>query len=78
MLMCHPDLKQIYFIAVGDHTNPSLDTLFHVQSLLVSEILVEAVFLADRQGSNFESCVWKAVSSYSSDHPPSGDSPGPA
>ena len=29
----------------------------------------------DRQGSNFESCVWRTVSSHSSDHP--RETPGP-
>ena len=31
---------------------------------------------SDRQGSNFESCVWRTVSSHSFS-PSSGDSPGP-
>ena len=44
MLMCHPDLNKIYFIAIGDNENPDVDTLFQIQSLLVSEILLEAVF----------------------------------
>ena len=29
----------------------------------------EVASWADRQGSNFESCVWRAVSSHSSHHP---------
>ena len=36
-----------------------------------------ACLASDRQGSNFESCVWRTVSSQSSHHAFSGGSPGP-
>ena len=32
------------FIVIGDHKNPSVDTLFDIQSWLLSEILLETVF----------------------------------
>ena len=37
-----------------------------VQSLRDREVVCSA---SDRQGSNFESCVWRTVSSHSSHHP---------
>ena len=46
MLMYHHDLHTIglYFIAFGHHENPSVVISFAIQSLLVSEILLEAAF----------------------------------
>ena len=41
-------------------------TVSIVESLRVREVACSA---SDRQGSNFESCVWRAVSSQSSHHP---------
>ena len=35
-----------------------------------SLILLGASVTPDHQGSNFESCVWRAVPSHSSHHPP--------
>ena len=43
--MCNADLdKKIYFLAIGDHENHSVDTLFEIQSWLVYQILFQSLF----------------------------------
>ena len=48
------------------HPSHSLEKVSIVGSLRDREVACSA---SDRQGSNFESCVWRTVSSQSSHHP---------
>ena len=64
---------------VGDRGfDPTLAFKFQRNKMFLSRSLVKIQYYgeplwpfsaSDRQGSNFESCVWRAVSSHSSRHP---------
>ena len=59
--LCHSSFKETKMFLPR-----SLVEIQYCVSLCDREVVCSA---SDRQGSNFESCVWRAVSSHSSHHP---------
>ena len=62
-----PSKQLLHFRFAHQNTNQApLHEVSIVESLRDREVACSA---SDRQGSNFESCVWRTVSSHSSHHP---------
>ena len=56
-------LYKCFVFAGYENTRALVSRLVPIKKLLVLDMA------SDRQGSNFESCVWRTVSSQSSHHP---------